>query len=216
MEARGLRWTITDTALSPDQRFLLYASISSKVHLVNVGSNHDQVVSIANITEIHEELDFRGNQGSDYDGFAVWSLAWSSNSKVSYKWSTYEVFFKIKSFFLWKLWSCKFLFMIVKINNFWGDLSEISALPRKLFIFIMCSNVYCIKESQIMFDYILKTESLIHSCFRCQESQHFWDTLILQISFMIMQMMCFRGDLTDISAFETSLFRTTSTYSHNK
>ena len=85
VEARGLRWTITDTALSPDQRFLLYASISSKVHLVNVGSNHDQVVSIANITEIHEELDFRGNQGSDYDGFAVWSLAWSSNSKVSYK-----------------------------------------------------------------------------------------------------------------------------------
>lgn len=34
VSARGLRWTITDTCLSSDQKFLLYASISSTVHLV--------------------------------------------------------------------------------------------------------------------------------------------------------------------------------------
>ena len=34
VRARGLRWTITDTCLSQDQKFLLYASISPIVHLV--------------------------------------------------------------------------------------------------------------------------------------------------------------------------------------
>eukprot|EP00850_Spirogloea_muscicola_P024283 SM000569S18626 [mRNA] locus=s569:21:2582:- [translate_table: standard] len=48
--ARNLRWTITDTALSPDQRFLVYASITPLVHLVNVGSESSGVQSLANIT----------------------------------------------------------------------------------------------------------------------------------------------------------------------
>ena len=34
VEARNLRWTITDTCISPDQKFLLYSSISPIVHLV--------------------------------------------------------------------------------------------------------------------------------------------------------------------------------------
>lgn len=31
------RWTITDTSVSPDQRFVIYASIMPVVHLVEVG-----------------------------------------------------------------------------------------------------------------------------------------------------------------------------------
>jgi hypothetical protein len=48
--ARNLRWTVTDTALSPDQRFLVYASITPIVHLVNVGNESGGVQSLANIT----------------------------------------------------------------------------------------------------------------------------------------------------------------------
>ena len=36
VEARNLKWTITDTCISPDQKFLLYSSISPIVHLVGV------------------------------------------------------------------------------------------------------------------------------------------------------------------------------------
>ena len=38
-----------------------------------------------------------------------------------------EVSFKIKSICFWILWSCKYTFLMVKINNFRGDLSDISA-----------------------------------------------------------------------------------------
>lgn len=73
---------MTDTSVSLDQKYLLYASISPVVHLVNVersrnnnnndddgddngvsGGNDDSVRSIANVTDIHEALDFR------YDSF---------------------------------------------------------------------------------------------------------------------------------------------------
>ena len=40
VEARNLRWTITDTCISPDQKFLLYSSISPIVHLVGVLQSH--------------------------------------------------------------------------------------------------------------------------------------------------------------------------------
>lgn len=50
IQARNLRWTVTDTALSPDKRFLVYASITPVVHLVNVGSESGDVRSLANIT----------------------------------------------------------------------------------------------------------------------------------------------------------------------
>lgn len=56
--ARMLRWTITDTALSPDRRFLLYSSITPIVHLVNIGSHVDEVESTANVTDIHDALFF--------------------------------------------------------------------------------------------------------------------------------------------------------------
>ena len=35
VHARNLRWTVTDTCLSPDQRFLLYSSITPTVHMVS-------------------------------------------------------------------------------------------------------------------------------------------------------------------------------------
>lgn len=43
---RMTRWTITDTTMSPDQRLLVYASISPVAFVVNVGSSYD-VVSCA-------------------------------------------------------------------------------------------------------------------------------------------------------------------------
>ena len=44
---------------------------------------------------------------------------------------TSEVFFKIKLFYFWILWPNKH-FLIIKINNFWGDLSSISAKTATL------------------------------------------------------------------------------------
>ena len=35
--ARSLRWTVTDTDISPTEQFLIYASITSTVHLVRPG-----------------------------------------------------------------------------------------------------------------------------------------------------------------------------------
>jgi DDB1- and CUL4-associated factor 11 len=58
VQARRLRWTITDTTTSPDSRFLLYASISRYVHLVKIDGTSGVSNSVANITEVHEELDF--------------------------------------------------------------------------------------------------------------------------------------------------------------
>ncbi|KAK4775586.1 hypothetical protein SAY87_023547 [Trapa incisa] len=69
--ARSLRWTITDTCLSPDQRSLVYASMSPLVHIVNIGSACME--SDANITEIHEGFDFSANidRGCSFGIFSV-------------------------------------------------------------------------------------------------------------------------------------------------
>lgn len=40
---RMTQWTITDTTLSPDQRLLVYSSISPVAFVVNVGSSYDVV-----------------------------------------------------------------------------------------------------------------------------------------------------------------------------
>ncbi|XP_059437263.1 LEC14B homolog isoform X1 [Corylus avellana] len=75
--AKSLRWTVTDTSLSPDQRYLVYASMSPIVHIVNVRSA--EVESLANITEIHEGLDF----SSDDDGgsFGIFSVKFSTDGR---------------------------------------------------------------------------------------------------------------------------------------
>ncbi|XP_077232413.1 LEC14B homolog [Tasmannia lanceolata] len=75
--ARSLRWTVTDTSLSPDQRFLVYASLTPTIHIVNVGSA--SVESHANITEIHEGLDFSPN--GDDDSFGIFSVKFSTDGR---------------------------------------------------------------------------------------------------------------------------------------
>ncbi|KAI3760069.1 hypothetical protein L1987_50459 [Smallanthus sonchifolius] len=46
--AKSLRWTVTDTSLSPDKRFLVYATMSPVVNIVNIGSAATE--SYANVT----------------------------------------------------------------------------------------------------------------------------------------------------------------------
>ncbi|KAK0581546.1 hypothetical protein LWI29_015010 [Acer saccharum] len=62
--AKSLRWTITDTSLSPDQCHLVYASMSPIVHIVNVGSAATE--SVANITELHDGLDLSAAGDGSY------------------------------------------------------------------------------------------------------------------------------------------------------
>ncbi|DBB09677.1 TPA: hypothetical protein ACH3X3_001323 [Trebouxia sp. C0006] len=82
VEARNLRWTITDTCISPDQKFLLYSSISPIVHLVNLGSTSDAVESVANVTDIHEAMFFHADDEEvTRSNFGIWSLRWSPDGK---------------------------------------------------------------------------------------------------------------------------------------
>uniref|UniRef100_A0A0C9S975 LEC14B homolog n=1 Tax=Wollemia nobilis TaxID=56998 RepID=A0A0C9S975_9CONI len=76
--ARSLRWTITDTALSPDQRFLVYATITPVVHIVNVGNSGTE--SLANITEIHEGLDFSVDATGEYS-FGLFCVKFSTDGR---------------------------------------------------------------------------------------------------------------------------------------
>jgi WD repeat-containing protein 23 len=78
IHARGLQWTVTDTALSADNRFLLYSSITPEVHLVNIESSSG-VHSVANVTDIHETLDFLN--GGRQQRLGIWSLAWSADGR---------------------------------------------------------------------------------------------------------------------------------------
>ncbi|XP_010667648.2 LEC14B homolog isoform X1 [Beta vulgaris subsp. vulgaris] len=74
--ARGLHWTITDTSLSRDKRFLVYSSMSPTVHIVDVGSS--VMESLANVTEIHEGLDLSGD---DDESFSIFSLKFSMDGQ---------------------------------------------------------------------------------------------------------------------------------------
>lgn len=76
--ARSLRWTVTDTSLSPDQRNLAYATMSPIVHIVNVGSATTE--SLANVTEVHDGLDF---SNEDYGGysFGIFSVKFSTDGR---------------------------------------------------------------------------------------------------------------------------------------
>ncbi|KAL6581841.1 L14B [Orobanche minor] len=80
IHARGLRWTITDTSLSPDRRFLVYSSISPVVHIVDVGSGKKE--SHANVTEIHEVLEFSSDLDDygDYS-FGIFSVKFSKDGR---------------------------------------------------------------------------------------------------------------------------------------
>lgn len=75
--ARNLRWTITDTSLSPDQRYLVYATITPIVHIVNVGSSVRE--SLANVTEIHEALDF--SMYEEHCSFGIFCVKFSTDGR---------------------------------------------------------------------------------------------------------------------------------------
>ncbi|KAB1214124.1 hypothetical protein CJ030_MR5G027261 [Morella rubra] len=75
--AKSLRWTITDTSLSPDLHYLVYSSMSPIIHIVNVGSPGTE--SLANITEIHDGLDF--SVDDDYDEFGIFSVKFSNDGR---------------------------------------------------------------------------------------------------------------------------------------
>ncbi|KAL8171326.1 hypothetical protein V2J09_023130 [Rumex salicifolius] len=79
IQARSLRWTITDTCLSPDQRFLVYSSMSPTVHVVNVASSVTE--SVANITEVHEVLDFSDSQNVHEQSFGIFSIKFSKDGR---------------------------------------------------------------------------------------------------------------------------------------
>ncbi|XP_027363530.1 LEC14B homolog [Abrus precatorius] len=76
ISARNLRWTITDTSLSPDQLYLVYASMSPIIHIVNVGSATTE--SIANVTEIHYGLNLSSD---DDDEFGIFSIKFSTDGQ---------------------------------------------------------------------------------------------------------------------------------------
>ncbi|KAK6937469.1 WD40 repeat [Dillenia turbinata] len=76
--AKCLRWTITDTTLSPDQHFLVYTSMSPIVQIVNIGSAVTE--SFANVTEIHEGLDFSADDDGGYS-FGMFSVKFSTDGR---------------------------------------------------------------------------------------------------------------------------------------
>ncbi|KAE8703531.1 LEC14B protein [Hibiscus syriacus] len=76
--AKSLRWTVTDTSLSPDQRHVVYTSMSPIVHIVNVGSATTE--SLANVTEIHEGLDFVSHDYRGYS-FGLFSVKFSTDGR---------------------------------------------------------------------------------------------------------------------------------------
>ncbi|XP_072998242.1 LEC14B protein-like [Typha latifolia] len=76
--ARRLRWTITDTSLSPDMHYLVYSSMSPVVHIVNVGT--DAKESHANITDLHDGLDFSFHEDVVYS-FGIFSVKFSSDGR---------------------------------------------------------------------------------------------------------------------------------------
>lgn len=76
--ARSLQWTITDTSLSPDQKFLVYSSMSPLVHIVNVESAGTE--SLANITDVHDGLDFSEHEDAEYS-FGIFSVKFSTDGR---------------------------------------------------------------------------------------------------------------------------------------
>lgn len=79
VEARLLRWTITDTSLTDDGQHLVYTSINPFVHLVGVGGEqYSGVDSIANVTDVHECLELCPSDEQE-GHFGIWSVKLGKN-----------------------------------------------------------------------------------------------------------------------------------------
>lgn len=72
---RDCRWTITDAALSPDNNFLIYSSITPLVHMVKT-RGQDAVLGLGLEDHEQERFDF-----SERMGFGIWSLRFSSDGR---------------------------------------------------------------------------------------------------------------------------------------
>lgn len=76
IEALNIRWTVTDMDVDKDEKFLIYSSISSEVHLVDLATLYTK----------HEKLSFKipGNRIMD-DGWgnsiSLFSIKFSGDSK---------------------------------------------------------------------------------------------------------------------------------------
>lgn len=68
IRAHAVRWTITDFDVSPDGRWLAYASINSLVHLVDLDNPYD----------LQHVLDFSAGH---YAGVNIWSLKWGHDGR---------------------------------------------------------------------------------------------------------------------------------------
>ena len=119
-----------------------------------------------------------------------------------------EVFFKIKLFYFWILWPNTYFLLMIKINNFWGDLSGISAKPATLVQRCLLTTWRRSWMWQRLWAPILKsTESSGRSLTRpsCwlnvwpKVHKYCWDTYILWILPML-EVSNSRGDLTNVSA----------------
>ncbi|XP_074368338.1 LEC14B protein-like [Apium graveolens] len=76
--AQSLRWTVTDTSFSPDRQNLVYATMSPVVHIVNIASGARD--SQANITEIHDGLEFSREDDGGYS-FGIFSVKFSIDGR---------------------------------------------------------------------------------------------------------------------------------------
>ncbi|KAM0751222.1 WD40 repeat-like protein [Meredithblackwellia eburnea MCA 4105] len=78
---RNSRWTITDANVSKDNEWLIYSSITPRVHLVRTGRGGDWE------NEDHDQatLDFSGDgaasRGLRSDHFGIWSIRFSQDGK---------------------------------------------------------------------------------------------------------------------------------------
>jgi WD repeat-containing protein 23 len=78
IHAKSLRWTISDVSLSPDQRYLVYSSLAPIIHIVNFGNAARE--SYANVTDIHDGLDFSQHEDVQY-AFGIFSVKFSSDGR---------------------------------------------------------------------------------------------------------------------------------------
>lgn len=80
--AKQLNWTITDTAMTADDQFLAYATISPVVQLVNLNAS-SEVHSVQNVTDIHEPLDFsmEDDPRGERRMHGIWSIKMSRSAE---------------------------------------------------------------------------------------------------------------------------------------
>ncbi|XP_062211071.1 LEC14B protein-like isoform X6 [Phragmites australis] len=73
---KRLRWTVSDIALSPDQRYLAYSSLSPTVHIVNVQNavreSHANITADVNVVTFADETSDVLYSGSDDSLCKVW------------------------------------------------------------------------------------------------------------------------------------------------